>query len=253
MQVEKRAEIIASLQSEILRLQGFRPSGNNAVDPAQGLMKDAFPNGCFPLGAVHEFLVSGPEHSAATGGFIMGLLSSLIEGSGTALWISSSRTLFPPALALFGVQPDRIIFIDLAREQHVGWAVEEALKCGALTAVVGEVKEMSFTASRRLQLAVEQSSVTGFILRRNAVKINTTACVSRWRITSLPGEAAEDLPGVGYPAWRVELLRIRNGKPGVWNMCWINGRFEPVSESLPELKEEYKESSGRRQYQRKTG
>jgi protein ImuA len=182
LQVEKRAEIIASLQSEILRLQGFRPSGDNAVDPAQGLMRDAFANGCFPLGAVHEFLASGPEHFAATGGFIMGLLSSLINDSGTALWISSSRTLFPPALTLFGVQPDRIIFIDLASEKYVGWAVEEALKCGSITAVVGEMSELSFTASRRLQLAVEHSRVTGFVLRPNARKINTTACVSRWKI-----------------------------------------------------------------------
>ena len=253
MQVEKRAEIIASLQSEILRLQGFRPSDNNGVDPVQGLMKDAFPNGCFPLGAVHEFLASGPEQSAASVGFIIGLLSSLIDGSGTALWISSARTLFPPALALFGVQPDRIIFIDLSNDKHVGWAVEEALKCGALTAVVGEMREMSFTASRRLQLAVEQSKVTGFILRSDARKINTTACISRWRITPLPGEAIEDLPGVGYPSWSVELLRIRNGKPGAWNLSWVNGKFEPVVDSLLERRDEYKVTSGHRQYQRKTG
>ena len=40
------------------------------------------------------------------------------------------------------------------------WAIEEALKCDGLAAVIGEMKELSFTNSRRLQLAVEKSHVT---------------------------------------------------------------------------------------------
>ncbi len=139
---------------------------------------------------------------------------------GTALWISSSRTLFPPALKNFGVQPDRFIFIDLKNERDVLWTMDEALKCGALTAVVGEMKDLSFTASRRLQLAVEQSKVTGFVLRRDENKKSTTACVSRWKITSLPSASLDDLPGIGIPQWKVELTRIRNGKPGTWVLQW---------------------------------
>jgi protein ImuA len=105
------------------------------------------------------------------------------------------------------------------------WALEEALKCEAITAVVGEIREISFTASRRLQLAVEQSHVTGFLLRRLSRNLNTTACVSRWKITPLVSEVIDDLPGIGFPKWRIELLRIRNGKPGVWDIMWKDGRF----------------------------
>jgi len=114
-----------------------------------------------------------------------------------------------------------------------------------LTAVVGEMKEISFTASRRLQLAVEQSQVTGFILRNNFRNLNTTACVSRWKITSLPSEAVDDLPGIGFPKWRVELLRIRNGRSGVWDVQWMNGRFHQT----PDIK--YMEPDIR--YQKKAG
>ena len=63
--------------------------------------------------------------------------------------------------------------------------MEEALKCDGIAAVVGEIQELSFTVSRRLQLAVEQSRVTGFILRNNPRNLNTTACVTRWKITPL--------------------------------------------------------------------
>ena len=239
----KRTDIIARLQSDILLLQGFKPGKNTAVDMGLGPIKDAFPNSSFPLGAVHEFLSTGAEDAAATSGFIAGLLSPLMGNGGTSLWISSSRKLFPPALNSFGIQPDRFIFIDLQKEKHVAWAMEEALKCSALTAVIGEMHEISFTASRRLQLAVEQSQVTGFILRGNPQKLNTTACVSRWKITTLISESPNDLPGIGFPHWKVDLLRIRNGKCGSWDVKWEDGRFHQV----------YKPALIAKELQKKTG
>src|SRR5260221_1312654 len=221
----KRSDILLELQADILRLQGAKPGNNSSLDWGLGQIINAFPNGSFPLGAVHEFLSAQEEDTAATVGFIAGLLAAIMGSNGTSLWISSSRKLFPPALKSFGVDPDRFIFIDLQNEKDVIWAMDEALKCGALTAVVGEVKDISFTSSRRLQLAVEQSQATGFILRTNSRNLNATACVARWRITSLPGEAVDGLPGLGFSTWRVELLRIRNGKPGSWDIRWVDGRF----------------------------
>lgn len=230
---EKRADIVGKLQTEILRLQGLKPADHTTIDMGLGEIARAFPEDQFPFGAVHEFLSGGPYDIAASCGFIAGLLSPLMGKSGTSLWISSARTLFPPALKSFGIQPDRIIFIDLHNEKDVMWTMDEALKCSALSAVVGEMQEISFTASRRLQLAVENSRVTGFVLRHHARKVNPTACVSRWRITALPSDPiatddADELPGVGYAQWRVELLRIRNGKPGVWDIKWMDGRFCPL-------------------------
>jgi protein ImuA len=91
------------------------------------------------------------------------------------------------------------------------------------------MREISFTASRRLQLAVEQSKVTGFILRNNAARLGTTACVSRWKVSSLPSKAIDGLPGIGFPQWRVELLRVRNGQPGVWHLQWRKKCFVHIS------------------------
>src|SRR6266542_3734291 len=101
------------------------------------------------------------------------------------------------------IEPNQIIFIDLKKEKDVLWAMEEALKCYRLTAVLGELKEISFTESRRFQLAVEQSRVTGFLLRHQPLNLNTVACVSRWRITLLQSELTDGMPSVGYPRWNV--------------------------------------------------
>jgi protein ImuA len=225
--IERRADIFARMRSEILRLEGFKPAQNAILDAGLAPLREAFPNGSFPLGCVHEFLTAKVEDLAASTAFIAGVLASLIGNHGTALWISCSRKLFPPALANFGLRPEQFIFIDLKKEADVLWSMDEALKCGALSAVIGEMKDISFTASRRLQLAVEQSQVTGFILRHSN-HLNTTACVSRWKITSIPSEPVDDLPGIGFPAWKVELLRMRNGRTGVWSMKWMEGKFHEL-------------------------
>jgi protein ImuA len=241
MRAEK-AKVISQLQQDILLLQGYKPADGNTVDIGLGFINEAFPNGSFPLGAVHEFLSLGAEDTAATSGFIAGLISPLMGSGGISLWISCARKLFPPALKNFGIQPDRFIFIDLQKEKHITWAMEEALKCSALTAVIGEMKEINFTSSRRLQLAVEQSKVTGFILRNNPSNLNATACVARWKISPLLSETSDDMPGIGFPHWKVELLRIRNGKPGRWEVKWENGRFQPIYKITSIVEEQQKQT-----------
>lgn len=214
------------LQNDILALQGLRmPAGNRKVDFGLGAMNAAFPNRTFPTGAVHEFVSDSPENAAATTGFMAGLLGKLMGEYGICLWIGIKPLVFPPALKIFGVEPHRVIFIDLRKEQDVIWAVEEALKCESLAAVVGELRELTFTESRRLQLAVEQSRVTGFLHRHKPRRIQALACVSRWQVTSTASELEPGMPGVGYPRWHVRLEKIRNGEPGEWDIEWSGGRF----------------------------
>lgn len=218
-------------------MQGFKPpSKGTRIDIGIPSMEAAFPQAVFPTGAVHEFISSTHEDAAATNGFVAGLLGRLMRAEGVCIWISNARTLFPPALTNFGITPDRVIFIDCSSANDLLWAVEESLTCEGLASVVGEVRDIDFTTSRRLQLAVEKSRVTGFLLRHQPRQLNTVACVSRWRIKPLASQWEYDMPGVGFPRWQVELLKIRNGKPGTWVVEWAEGRFReaPVHESQRE-------------------
>lgn len=223
--------LIRKLQLEALSLQGNKKADiGQETDTGLGPVARAFPGGALPLGAVHELISNRQEHAAATNGFLAGLLGRLMKDKGYCLWISNKRKIFPPALAPFGIDPDRIIFIDLEQQKDVLWAVEEALKCDTLSAVVGELSELSFTESRRLQLAVEKSRVTGFIHRYSPRRENTVACVTRWKIQPIAGSTEEGLPGVGFPRWHVQLLKVRNGRPGAWNVEWRNGSFRHNAE-----------------------
>lgn len=223
----QKSELIEQLRKDILSLQGFRvPTDSQKVRFGLGPIEAAFPNGVFPTGAIHELLSEGKEDAAATTGFMAALLGRMMQSGGVCLWISCERTLFPASLKFFGIEPEKVIFIDAKNEKDLLWMVEEALKCQALAAVVGELREINLTESRRLQLAVEQSRVTGLLHRNNPRSTNTIAAVSRWKISALPSEPGEDLPGIGSYRWSVSLVKVRNGEPGNWQVQWSSGHFE---------------------------
>jgi protein ImuA len=232
---ETKREVISQLQKDILQWEGYNPppAGTHEL-VGLGPVEAAFPNGVFPLGAVHEMVCSSTEQATSCGGFVTGLLSVLMQNGGACIWIGLSGNLFPMALKAFGVEPDRVIFINLLKNKDVLWAMEEALKCAGLAAVIGELKEIDFKQSRRLQLAVEQSRVTGFILRNRSDKMGSTACAARWNIKPLPSQPVDGLPGLGLPRWQVDLLRVRNGQPGSWVMEWTGNKFKPVSKPMVE-------------------
>lgn len=230
---ESKSDIIAQLKKEIFSLQSITPVFSHSL-PFTGLefINLAFPQGIFPLAAIHEFVSDSNETASATSGFLAGLLSSIMNKSGLVIWINTTHAIFPPALKYFGVSPDKIIFIHLKKEKEIQWVMEESLKCKGLSAVVSEMNGLSFTASKRLQLAIEESGVTGFVIRNNSHNLHPTACVTRWRITSLPGGSLPvGMPGVGFPRWNVELLKVRNGKPGKWEVEFVKGQFRLIQDN----------------------
>ena len=240
-----RSNIIAQLERDILPLQGLKSlSTDNDIKIGFLAIEHAFPNATFPVGCTHEFLYTSEEDIAPTTGFIAVLLSKLTQFDGATIWISSSRTVFPPALKRFGVEPHNIIFIDLQNEKDVLLAIEQSLQCKRIAAVVGEVKHISFKESRRLQLAAEQSRVTALLVRQQSKNLNTTACVSRWHITALPRELPDGMPGIGFPRWNVELLRIRNGKPGVWQLEYSSNRLKEIKNNIISISQKQRRKTG---------
>jgi len=229
--MESKKEIISQLRKNLLQWEGYKPPVTG-IRSSVGLgpLEEAFPNGVFPVAAVHELVCGSSEQAAASGGLVTGILSVLLQQGGICVWIGRAQRLFAPALTVFGVEPHKVIFISLARDRDALWVMEEALKCVGLKAVVCEVRELDFKRSQRLQLAVEQSRVTGFVLRNAAGKLGSTACAARWQVRPLPSTSLNGLPGVGFLRWQVELLKVRNGQTGSWVLEWQDGHIVPVPE-----------------------
>lgn len=226
--MKNKQEIVERLRKDILRLQGYTVLDNLNKSLGLGPLESAFPNQVFPRSSVHEFICESKEQSAVTCGFVKGLLSRLMPKGGVCVWIDTTSAVFPPAAPLFDVEPAHIIFIQMPGQPQALWAVEEALKCNSLSVVVGELYALDFVQSRRLQLAVEKSKVTALIMRKSR-NLGSTSCAARWKINALPSIQEEGLPGIGYPRWQVELLKVRNGNPGRWELEWSEKGFHPLN------------------------
>lgn len=234
-QLANKSELISKLRQDILERQGYQSSvRHRKVEMGLGRIEACFPNGVFPVGCVHELVSQSSEQAAATSGFMAAVLGKITRPGGTSVWISTARTVFAPGLKCFGVDPDRVIFIDVKNQKDLLWITEQCLKCQALSAVVTELKDIGLTESRRLQLAVEQSRVTGLVHRVHPSMLSNTAAAARWRITPVASSLAEGMPGVGFFHWHVELLKVRNGETGSWDIRWIPGHFTQNEQVLYE-------------------
>jgi len=188
-------------------------------------LDEVLPGGGLPLGCLHEFADDGPRgwYAANAVSFVAGILARL---HGPVLWCLHSRDLFAPALARVGLDPGRIVFCETWKDADILPAMEDGLRSAGLAGVVGELKRLPMTASRRLQLAAETSGVTAFVIARSQnQKVEGSAAYSRWRISSLPSKASED-DVLGRAMWRVELVRCRGAAPQCWSLeaCDAEGR-----------------------------
>jgi protein ImuA len=199
----------------------------------------ALPFGGLALGALHEIAGAGPdtEHGAAATLLVAGILARL---TGPVLWTMVQADLFAPGLAGAGLHPDRVIFAAAGKE--VLATMEEGLRHPGLAAVVGDVTgRFDLTASRRLQLAAEQTGVLAIALRRSrqfddpALR-EPTAAMTRWIVTALPSPPALPhaplVPGLGPARWRLALTRCRGGQPHEWitEACDATGHLRLVSD-----------------------
>lgn len=229
-----KATRLADLRDRIRRIEGVGGGGGRVLPLGVPELDGALPDGGLPLGCLHE--LAGPDMARGAPGaataFAAALLARLTAGEtvagpamGPAVWIVRGRDLHAPGLAAYGLLPDRLIAVRAAGDADALWAMEEALRCRRLSAVLGEVGAVDLTASRRLQLAAEAGGVTGLLLRiggkAGRAAAGASAAVTRWRIAAAP--SVPDEPGVGPARWRAELLRCRGGRPGSWLLEWRDG------------------------------
>ncbi len=244
--LESRRQDLAALRARVRELErggphasGVAPLGGAAALGLAAL--DAhLPGGGLALGCLHEIEGGRAEwDDGAATGFCLALLARLLgtapRAQGPVLWVSRWRDLYAPGLVAFGLDPGRLILVRAGGGAGSGtevlWAMEEALRCTRLGAVVGEVEALERSAGRRLQLAAEASGVTAFALRRPLRPARRAAAPSaaatRWRV--MPAQASAQASHrvsagrgrfLGRPCWQVELLRCRGAAPGQWHLEW---------------------------------
>ena len=197
-----------------------RFAGDDAADSPEAVRRTdaSAPDDPSDLGflrsALHE--VFAADAGAATA-FCALLAGRLARAGKFVLWCGQPRALdagepYPPALRVFGVE--RMLLVRARRDADALWAMEEGLRSRSLAAVVGEVAELSLTATRRLQLAAEAGGAAAIVLRPDRETPSPGAAATRWRIGEPPAVAAARepaSPGLGAAHWRARPFRCRGG------------------------------------------
>ena len=199
---------------------------------------DRLPGGGLARGALHEVFAADAGIATAFCALLAGRLAKDAENASILWcerpWTLDAGALYGPALLQFGIDPARLILVRVRRDNDALWAMEEGLRCGQVAAVVGELDDISLTASRRLQLAAEETGVTALSLRSKVDKPPPSAAATRWRLDAVTHEKdrprANDnndflntppaLPGLGAARWQAELFRCRGGTSANWMMEW---------------------------------
>jgi len=199
----------------------------------------ALPGGGLARGRLHEVASTGGrgkgqrlEGDVAALGFAAALVGRAAgtcpNTGGAVLWCTNRKSLYHagglhgPGLSTFGVDARRLVLIDGMDDTQVLWAMEEGLRSGALSAVAGEVGNLTLAASRRLQLAAEAGGGLGLLVRVSTKKTakTVTAATTRWEVAVAESAKPERLEGLGQAHWDVRLARCRGGSERQWRVEW---------------------------------
>jgi protein ImuA len=195
------------------------------IVPIADAVDNWMPHHGLPAGCIHE--VKGESLASALA--FSAILSARIAGArGNIVYISSDHSLHPLGLLPYGIKLNQLLLVSVRRPQDLAWAVMETLRCPQVSAVMTVLYGVNLTDSRRLQLAAESSGATGFLLgHANSAPIS--APNTRWKVSSYVGK-----PGQTFdePAWMLDLLYCRGGRPGSWTVEWRNQRLSLLLNQL---------------------
>jgi protein ImuA len=226
------------IESEIGNGIDTDPTARPALAPRRGGLVlpfaiprlDAMLGGGIGRNALHEIRGEASRNGAATG-FAAALLARLARlDDRPLLWISETDAAreagHPHGIGLdrFGLNPDRIILVNVQKPGEALWVFEEGLKCRGLGAVLAEIRghprPLDLTASRRLALRARESGVMGLLLRQ-VTQAEPGAALTRWLVTPRPAGILGDYQaGIGRPAWHLTLERNRRGTVGAFDLEW---------------------------------
>jgi protein ImuA len=111
------------------------------------------PGGGWPRGALTEILVE--QEGVGELKLLCPALAALSQGKGWLALVTPPYLPYAPALAASGIDLSKIVLIRASSTTDACWAMEQALRSGVCSAVLGWMSYLTERGMRRLQLAAE--------------------------------------------------------------------------------------------------
>jgi protein ImuA len=189
---------------------------------------DASLQGGLAPASLHEIAAAGVRDLGAAVGFAFALAARASDGRRNTLWIQTdfaaneSGNIYGLGCELFGLPARQLLLLKVSRPLDALWAMEEALKCRALSSVIAELPNdgpiADLTATRRLTLAAREGGGFGFLFRHRPSPL-TNSAETRWQIAAAPSRS-DQFGGLGRTAFALSLTKNRRGPTGRWPVAW---------------------------------
>ena len=167
---------------------------------------------------LEEACATTPRDMAATLAFALARVPAEDRrGVGLALtraWLSEHGRPYGPGLVRFG-RAEGVLLIVCRTQAEALWAMEQGLRSGGLSLVLGGIEGADLTQTRRLDFAARDGASAGLLLRTRTGDLS--AARRRWRIAAeASGGDPDDVRAPGPMRLMAELTRSRGERPGVW-------------------------------------
>jgi protein ImuA len=213
--------MLAHLRKTIAALE--RPPGleDPGVQPFAIPAIDTVLGGGLVRGALHEIAAVNEVHIPAATSFALNIS---LHTKRKTVWVTEDMALAESGapcgtgLEEFGFAPENLLTVDVRYPRDLLWAMEEALHCRAVGAVIGEFRHeaINSTALRRLSLAAVTHGAVALLLRATPPDDVSTAA-TRWIVGAA---RSRSIHGPGPPRLIAQLVRNRRGPLGTWELEW---------------------------------
>lgn len=200
------------MNHKILQLRELLNRKESEKKPYQSIF-----SGCLPLdrllpqrgfqqGSLVEWIAGGAGSGASL--LAMQAARSACRGGGTLVLVDRAQSFYPPGAAACQLDLQNTIVVLPAGEQDECWALEQALRCPDVAAVVAWPQRLTSHTFRRLQLAAEHGGSLGLLVRPAAARNESSWASVRMLVS--PSPRAES-PRVGRQGWQVGIELLRCG------------------------------------------
>ena len=101
--------------------------------------------------------------------------------------------LYPPAIAALGMSLEQVMIVTPQNKKDLYWALDQVLRCPAVSAVWSCLSKISSRDFRRLQLAAEAGRALGVLVRDEKFKKTPTWAHVRLLISALSSSNSESV------------------------------------------------------------
>lgn len=125
-------------------------------------LDELLPDGGLRRGTLSEWI--GAEVGCGVLSLAM-RVAAVAQSDGPLIIVDTEKTLYPPAIQATGVSLAEAIFVRPSSLTDALWAVEQSLRCAGIGGVLFPVDQLRTQDFRRLQLAAEDGTAIGILVR----------------------------------------------------------------------------------------